>query len=562
MLRNLSIIRKGLLVILLPILCQTALLALLFHRQAEMQEAQRLALHTKDVLAHIDHIVTVILEIRSGLFGYAITGNEAYAVDERKASAEVGPLMDGLRELVKDRPEQSRRVLGLREAAQRRIEWNTRMDKLLREGRVEEMRDPATALEGKKLIDRLLAEVDAFRRTEEALDARRLKNLEQQAVLQTRLLLFGILLTVLAGVAAIVILTRGLTHRIQVLRANARRFSLGERLAPLIQARDEIGELDANFHEMAEIIADAQRNERAFKAKLEKQNTELVRANQDLDHKSRENEMFVYSVSHDLRSPLVNLQGFSRELGTARDSLRTMLEGEMDAETRRRALRIIDRDVTEPIHFIQSAVLRLSSIIDALLRLSRVGRVEYRGEVVNLNAVMTRIREAMSGQIAAKGAELVVQALPAAFGDPTALEQIFANLIGNAINYLDPARPGRVEVGLMEKPAGEVEGMQLAGMQVFCVKDNGLGIPEAYMRKVFTIFQRLHGNAAPGEGIGLALVRRMVERHGGRIWVESKEKVGSTFFVALPLQEKSPLMVAPRKESIKLTGPTPDARKP
>src|SRR4051812_42419161 len=139
MLRNLSIIRKGLLVILLPILCQTAKLALLFHRQAEMQQAQRRALHSKDVLGHIDHLVSMILQTRSGLFGYAITGNELYVADERKASAAMGPMMDRLRDLVKDDPDQSRRVVAIREAAQRRIEWNMRMDQSLREGHVEQM---------------------------------------------------------------------------------------------------------------------------------------------------------------------------------------------------------------------------------------------------------------------------------------------------------------------------------------------------------------------------------------------------------------------------------------
>jgi signal transduction histidine kinase len=103
----------------------------------------------------------------------------------------------------------------------------------------------------------------------------------------------------------------------------------------------------------------------------------------------------------------------------------------------------------------------------------------------------------------------------------------------------------------VEHPAAELD-----GMQVFYVKDNGLGIPEAYLPKVFTVFQRLHGNIAPGEGIGLALVRRMIERHSGRIWVESKEKVGTTFFVALPPAEKSALMVAPKKESVKVAGST------
>jgi signal transduction histidine kinase len=87
------------------------------------------------------------------------------------------------------------------------------------------------------------------------------------------------------------------------------------------------------------------------------------------------------------------------------------------------------------------------------------------------------------------------------------------------------------------------------------VKDNGLGIPQAYLPKVFAIFQRLHGQSAAGEGVGLTLVRRMVERHGGSIWVESTEKVGSTFFVSLPTREQSPLAVAPRKESVRLTPP-------
>jgi signal transduction histidine kinase len=97
----------------------------------------------------------------------------------------------------------------------------------------------------------------------------------------------------------------------------------------------------------------------------------------------------------------------------------------------------------------------------------------------------------------------------------------------------------------------------MEGAQVFLVRDNGLGIPEAYLPKVFAIFQRLHADRAPGEGIGLALVRRMVERHGGHIWVESVAGEGTTFFVALPRKEKSPLLIAPRKESIRFAGPVP-----
>ena len=115
---------------------------------------------------------------------------------------------------------------------------------------------------------------------------------------------------------------------------------------------------------------------------------------------------------------------------------------------------------------------------------------------------------------------------------PTALEQVFANLIGNAINYLDRTRPGRIEVFAVD-PNGHAERIA-QGSVVYAIRDNGLGIPDNYKGKIFTAFQRLHGDVAKGEGVGLALVRRMVERHGGRVWFESESGRGTTFFVALP----------------------------
>jgi len=263
--------------------------------------------------------------------------------------------------------------------------------------------------------------------------------------------------------------------------------------------------------------------------------------------------MFVYSVSHDLRSPLVNLQGFSRELELSRVELGKLLQSEMPASERERARVVVERDITESVQYIQTAVTRLSHIIDALLRLSRAGRVEYRPKIVETQPIILRIVEAMHNTIAGRGAEIVVQTLPPVWADPTALEQIFANLIGNAVNYLDPQRPGKIEIGSLDR---QVDG--LGKVLTFYVKDNGLGIAPAYLPKVFAIFQRLHGDVAVGEGVGLALVRRVVERHGGKVWVESTEGVGSTFFVALPAEpELSPLpAVAPRKERINLSLPT------
>jgi signal transduction histidine kinase len=182
---------------------------------------------------------------------------------------------------------------------------------------------------------------------------------------------------------------------------------------------------------------------------------------------------------------------------------------------------------------LQSAVLRAAHIIDSLLRLSRVGRVEYRQQRVDTGSLVRRVVDAMQASIRAGGAEVVVHDLPAVWGDPTALEQVFANLIGNAVNYLNPARPGRIEIGTTPAPPG------VRSLRIFYVKDNGLGIPTAALPRLFNAFQRLHGNVAAGEGIGLALVRRMVERHGGRVWAESTEGAGTTFYVSLPQATES-----------------------
>lgn len=270
-----------------------------------------------------------------------------------------------------------------------------------------------------------------------------------------------------------------------------------------------------------------------LEARVWRRTAELADANRELAEKNQELEMFVYSVSHDLRSPLVNLQGFSKELGIACQELRAiLLDNDLPPTVRERGLALAEGDMGEAIRFIQTAVSRLSGIIDALLRLSRAGRLEYKFQAVEMNAIVNRVVESLRATMAEKGATVAVKSLPPAWGDPIAMDQVFANLIGNALNYLDPKRPGAIEVGSEEQVACGENGRR--SLRTYYVRDNGLGIPEAYLPKVFQAFQRLHPEAARGEGMGLAIVRRIVERHGGRIWVESVQGEGTTFFVALP----------------------------
>jgi signal transduction histidine kinase len=264
----------------------------------------------------------------------------------------------------------------------------------------------------------------------------------------------------------------------------------------------------------------------SLEQRVTQRTAELAEANRDLRQKNQENEMFVYSVSHDLRSPLVNLQGFSKELDLAASELSELMwEDSIPQRTRQQALALLDGDLRESIRFIQTGVMRLSGIIDALLRLSRVGRIEYHFENVDMNALANRIVESMGATLYDKGVNIKVHNLSPCHGDVTAIEQLFANLIGNAVKYLDSQRPGMIEIGQAADEGPE---------RIYFVSDNGLGIPLAYHEKVFDSFKRFHPHAAPGDGMGLAIVRRIAERHGGEVRVESQEGRGSTFFVTLP----------------------------
>lgn len=266
-----------------------------------------------------------------------------------------------------------------------------------------------------------------------------------------------------------------------------------------------------------------------LEARVAARTAELEETNRQLARTNEENEAFVHGVSHDLRSPLVNLEGFSRELAAACDDLRAMLQApDLPPEVRERAAAVVDGDIGESVGYIQTAVDRLGRIIDALLRLSRAGRVEYRPQSVDVGAVVGRVVAALRKTVEAAGAEVTVEPLPPAWADPVAVEQAMANLIGNAVKYAAPGRPPRVRVW---SPSAD----PAAAERFYYVDDTGVGIPPAYTAQVFQPFRRLAPHLAPGEGMGLALTRRALTRLGGRVWFEPNPAgAGTRFAVALP----------------------------
>jgi signal transduction histidine kinase len=331
--------------------------------------------------------------------------------------------------------------------------------------------------------------------------------------------------------------SRAIGSRFAHVTDNAARLARSEPLAPPLGGIDEIAGLDRVLQDTAARLGAAAAAAEQARRELETRLDEVGQLNLELRQTTEENETFIYSVSHDLRSPLVNLQGFSKELTMTCAQLQGLLDSNaLPPALREQARKLVEGDIAESLGFIKTAVSRASLIIDSLLRLSRAGRVEYRWQYVAVSRIVKNVVDAMRITIGERKAEVVVRELDDAWGDATALEQVFANVIGNAVMYLDPNRPGRVEIGMEPTPAAIARVSSQPPSRTYYIRDNGLGLPAAAIGKLFTAFHRHHSGQAPGEGVGLALVRRIVERHHGRIWVNSQEGVGSTFYVELPAE--------------------------
>jgi PAS domain S-box-containing protein len=246
---------------------------------------------------------------------------------------------------------------------------------------------------------------------------------------------------------------------------------------------------------------------------------------QTLALKNKELESILYVTSHDLRAPLVNIQGFSSELSRSCDLIHSTLKDKIKAADMSEEVRTaFNKDVPEALGFILTSARKMDSLLSGLLRLSRLGQAAVDIERLDMNAMLTDVTKNMEYQVKEAGATVDLESLPACLGDSSQINQIFSNILDNALKYLDKSRPGMIHI------YAKIEN----GRNIYCVEDNGVGIAPEHQNKIFEIFHRLEPDKKSGEGLGLTIVRRILDRHNGKILVESELGKGSKFFVSLP----------------------------
>lgn len=273
-------------------------------------------------------------------------------------------------------------------------------------------------------------------------------------------------------------------------------------------------------------VSRTKKSNQKLEQKIEKSSHEIIKSNEMLEKKNMELEQILYAASHDLRTPLIGVQGFSQELQYLCDLLKEeIVQRGITLEDGAKLQDILDKDIPNSVNYIINGSNKMDTMIQGLLRISRVGLEELTVAEVEMNEFVRQIVDGLSFQAQSANAMILANDLENCFGDKEKLEQVFTNLIVNAIKYRK--EDGSCEINIScEKFDDEIR---------YYVEDNGKGISEANLEKIFNTFFRIDVDSVNGEGLGLTIANRIIEKHNGRLEVESVEGEGSKFIIILPL---------------------------
>ncbi len=485
--QSLPIRHKCGLVVAIPVMCLLFEIVWQARVLAALDDAQRWTTHTQEVELTVANLRGLLLQIESNDRAFVLTGREEFLEPLKQEEGEVQAVSGRLIHLVEDNPPQQARARNLQELAQIKVQvardvvaysvahpsGSTKLDPEYR----------LRLLASKERMHEFMQQAASFAAEEQRLLDDRMLRLHYQQTASERVLLISVLVGIAAGVIAIQLFSSAVADRLMALTRGSRRIAEGELMMKPAAGSDEISVL-------AEALYSASR-------KIHEQMEGLESLNHDL-------ESFSYSVSHDLRSPLRHIHGFSK-----------ILRADFSAELPEEAQRFLFR--------IESGAERMGRLIDDLLNFSRIGRREIERQPVALfplvEAVVTELSETATRKI-----EWRIQSLPMVQGDAAMIKQIFVNLMGNATKFTRTRERPVVEVGTRVLPQGAT----------IYVRDNGVGFDMKFADKLFGVFQRLHRlEDFEGTGVGLATVARIVHKHGGAVWAESKPDQGATFYFTL-----------------------------
>jgi signal transduction histidine kinase len=452
--------------------------------------------HTVQVENQINTLLLQVRRAESASRGYLLTSEPRFLADYEAAFNAVIPAVDRLSALTHDNPAQVENSKRLRGPVETRL---AELAKIIEFARQNDLAGGIALLRQANASDavRRMNDVASDMRDEEdRLFARRTGTADRTQQLASIVTVVGSALVIaLAGLAVFLV-----------------RRSERARDAAEARLRDNYLNLEATVDERT--------------ADLREANDEIQR--------------FAYIVSHDLRSPLVNIMGFTSELEELRADIFRRIAALGHATAAASPVPVVaseaepvlegedqqlSQDFSEALGFIKSSIAKMDRLISAILNLTREGRREFEPERIDTSGLIEGIVATVAHQAAEAKAQIRIEPLPAIVSDRFALEQIFSNLIDNALKYLKPGVPGDISV----------RGRTKLGFAIFEIADNGRGIDPKDHQRIFDLFRRAGTQDKPGQGIGLAHVRALVRRLGGTMSVQSELNSGSTFTITLPM---------------------------
>lgn len=479
------------------LLVLTAISAGSVHLVNKAREDARTVLHTLEVENQISLVQLQLRRAESAQRGYLATLRPDYRADFEQAISELTPALTRLSQIISDNPVQRRLINEIMPLYDQRInEFRTTIE-LARSQRMSDATKIVREGIGRDTMKHIEDLAVRMRAEEDRLFAERTTNADRSQTLAASITGIGSgFVVVLAGIAIFLV----------------RRSS---------RARDQA---DAR-------LRDSHIN---LEATIDERTTDLREANDEI-------QRFAYIVSHDLRSPLVNIMGFTSELEELRGDIFKRIAAlspaqsaapsapENATDTAEPVLEGPDKqlsdDFSEALAFIKSSIGKMDRLISAILSLTREGRREFEPVWIDTKELIEAIVTTVAHQAAEAQAEIRIDALPNIVSDRLALEQIFSNLIDNALKYLKTGVPGEITV----------RGRTKLGFAIFEISDNGRGIDPKDHQRIFELFRRAGTQDRPGQGIGLAHVRALVRRLGGTMSVASELHQGSTFTITLPI---------------------------